>query len=60
MSLKIVIAGFAAILLGIVLDHTIANIGWACACVSLLTWAGLIMSRNLLSERSSIIEQKEN
>jgi tetratricopeptide (TPR) repeat protein len=60
LSLKIALSGFFAILLGIVLDNTIANVGWACASVSLLIWAGLIMTRNLLAERSSMIEQKEN
>jgi tetratricopeptide (TPR) repeat protein len=58
-SLKIALGGFFAILLGITVDNTIANVGWACACVSLLIWAGLIMTRNLLAQRSPMIEQKD-
>lgn len=53
LSLKIAVAAFFVILMGISFDERLANVGWACACVSLLIWAGLIMSRNLLAERNS-------
>ncbi len=59
MSLRLTIFGFLTILLGMFADNTIVNVGWACASVSLLIWAGMIMSRNILNERSPIL-QKEN
>ncbi|MEP6902305.1 MAG: hypothetical protein ABJA66_11175 [Actinomycetota bacterium] len=51
-SLKIVIFGFPAILIGLVLsEDLIANIGWAISSVALLIWTGLLTSLNLFSER---------
>jgi hypothetical protein len=40
------------ILLGIAFDEKLTNIGWACASISMIAWAGLVMSRNLLVKRS--------
>ena len=51
-TLRIALIGFPLIILGLVFeDQLTANIGWAVSSVSLLIWAGLIMSRNLLSGR---------
>jgi tetratricopeptide (TPR) repeat protein len=59
LSLRLAIAGFLTILIGIFTDETISNVGWACASVSLLIWVGLIMTGNMLSERSPMIEQED-
>lgn len=58
MSLQIFVFGFLTILFGMFTDNLVVNIGWACAVVSLLIWLGLIMSRNLMNERSPIIQQE--
>lgn len=51
-TLKIALFGFPAIILGVVVDESlIANLGWAVCSVSLLIWAGLIMSGRMLSGR---------
>jgi tetratricopeptide (TPR) repeat protein len=56
MSLRIAVGSFFTVLLGLTMDDMLANVGWGCASVSLLIWVGLIMTRNLLSERSPFIE----
>jgi tetratricopeptide (TPR) repeat protein len=56
LALRIAISGFFTILLGIFLENTLTNVGWACASVSLMIWVGLIMTRNLLAERNPIVE----
>jgi len=58
-SLWIALSGIVLVLVGLVSNPTIANIGWACASVALLIWAGLIISRNLLAERSPLMEAEE-
>lgn len=58
LSLRFAVLGLFTILLGLVVDDTIANVGWACTSVSLLIWAGMIMTRNLLAERSVIVEEE--
>lgn len=51
-ALRIACFGFPAIFAGILFeDDLIANIGWAISAVSLLIWAGLIMSTRLLGQR---------
>lgn len=51
-ALRIASFGFPAIIAGVMLeDNLIANIGWAVSTVSLLIWAGLIMSTHLLAQR---------
>ncbi|MGI8787384.1 MAG: tetratricopeptide repeat protein [Pyrinomonadaceae bacterium] len=50
-SLKIALLGFPAIIIGLLFDELIINIGWAISSVSLLIWIGLTLSRNLLSSR---------
>lgn len=55
MALRFAVCGFFTILLGMFADETVANIGWALASVSMLIWAGMIMTRNLLNERSPIV-----
>ncbi len=51
-SLKIALLGLPWIIVGILLEENlIINLGWAVASVSLLIWAGTIMSRNILSDR---------
>ena len=51
-ALRIAFLAFPAIMIGILLeDSLIANIGWAVSCVSLLVWAGLIISTSLLGQR---------
>jgi tetratricopeptide (TPR) repeat protein len=59
MSLRFAVTGVLAILIGIFFDETLANVGWACASVSLLIWTGLIMTGNMLAERSPLIEQED-
>lgn len=58
MSLRLAVFGFMTILFGMFADEIIVNIGWACASVSLLIWAGMIMSRNILTERSPILQEE--
>ena len=58
MSLRLAVFGFLTILFGMFADATIVNIGWTCACVSLLIWAGMIASHNILIERSPILRQE--
>lgn len=51
-TLKITFFGFPLIMAGVVLDESlVANLGWAICSVSLLIWAGLIMSQRMLSGR---------
>lgn len=59
-ALRFAMTGFVAILLGLFTDELITNIGWAVSLVSLLIWAGLIMSGNMLSERSPLVAEEEN
>ena len=59
LALRLAIAGFLTILIGILLDETIANVGWGCAAVSLLIWSGMIMTENLLTQRSPVIVQED-
>ncbi|MGI8470286.1 MAG: tetratricopeptide repeat protein [Pyrinomonadaceae bacterium] len=58
MALRLAVFGFLTILLGMFSGEMIVNVGWACASVSLLIWAGLIMSRNLLTDRSPILREE--
>ncbi|MFN0278331.1 MAG: tetratricopeptide repeat protein [Pyrinomonadaceae bacterium] len=51
-ALRIAFFGFPLIITGVVLDdNLIANIGWAVSAVSLVVWAGLIMSVQILAQR---------
>ena len=58
-SLRIAVASIVTVAVGLIIDDTIANIGWACSSVSILIWAGLIVSGNLMTERSPIVEVAE-
>jgi Cytochrome c biogenesis factor len=58
MALRLALVGFGTIIFGILFDDLIANIGWTVSAVSLLVWVGLIMSANLLTERSPGGEEK--
>ncbi len=60
-SLRIGILGFPVILFGLIFEEQlIANIGWAISLIALLIWGGLILSRNLLSNRIPIELVEEN
>ena len=59
MALRFALTGFAAIIIGIFSDDFIINLGWTLSAVSLLIWTGLIMSGNLLAERSAFIEAED-
>lgn len=59
-ALRFALIGFVAILLGLLTEDLITNLGWAISSVSLLIWAGLIMSGNLLAERSPLIVETED
>lgn len=58
LSLRFAVAGILTVLLGLSTGSDLANIGWACASVALLIWAGLIMTRNLLAERSPLLKEE--
>jgi tetratricopeptide (TPR) repeat protein len=58
-ALRFALIGFIAILLGLFTNDLITNIGWTVSAVSLLIWVGLIMSGNLLAERSPLIEAED-
>ena len=50
--LRISFFAFPLIFVGVLFeDDMIANIGWAVSCVSLLIWAGLIMTTHMLGQR---------
>lgn len=57
-ALRFALIGFVTILIGLVTNDLITNIGWAVSSVSLMIWAGLIMSGNLLAERSPLLEEE--
>lgn len=59
MALRFALVGFIAILLGLLTNDLITNIGWTVSAVSLLIWVGLIMSGNLLAERSPLVEAED-
>ncbi len=51
-ALKIALLGVPWIIIGIFFEETlIVNLGWAVSTVSLLIWAGMIVSKNILSSR---------
>ncbi|NNE67573.1 MAG: tetratricopeptide repeat protein [Pyrinomonadaceae bacterium] len=51
-ALRISLLGLPAILIGVVGDVSlVSNIGWAVSATSLVIWTGIIISRNILSER---------
>jgi tetratricopeptide (TPR) repeat protein len=51
-ALRIAFLAFPAILIGILFeDNLVADIGWAISSISLLVWAGLIISTSLLGQR---------
>lgn len=58
-SLRVAVAGIIIVLIGLLFDNTVANIGWGCASISILLWTGLIVSGNLLTERSPIVEPED-
>lgn len=62
-ALRISLFAFPLIIVGLLFsDNLVANIGWAIATVSLLIWAGLIMSTRLLGQRLpyDMLEQQED
>lgn len=59
MALRFALIGFIAILLGLLTNDLITDIGWTVSAVSLLIWVGLIMSGNLLAERSPLFEAED-
>jgi tetratricopeptide (TPR) repeat protein len=59
MALRFALVGFFAILLGLLTNDLITNVGWTVSAVSLLIWVGLIMSGNLLAERNPLIEAED-
>lgn len=51
-ALKVGILGLPAIAVGFVIDiQLLINVGWAVSCVALLIWTGIVISRNILSDR---------
>jgi tetratricopeptide (TPR) repeat protein len=59
MALRFALVGFIAILLGLLTNDLMTNIGWTISTVSLLIWVGLIMSGNMLAERSPLFEAED-
>lgn len=56
LALRIAVSSLLIIAFGVFFDGSIVNVGWACASVALLIWAGMLMTGNILSERSSLPE----
>lgn len=51
-TLRIALFGIPLILVGVIFEEQLlGNLGWAVSSIALLIWVGLIMSRNLLSNR---------
>jgi tetratricopeptide (TPR) repeat protein len=59
MALRFALIGFAAIIFGMFTNDFVTEIGWTVSTISLLIWVGLIMSANLLTQRSPLIEAEE-
>ncbi|MDH3492211.1 MAG: hypothetical protein OEM82_01580 [Acidobacteriota bacterium] len=54
-SLRIAILSLPAIIAGVVADLTLlSNVGWAVSGTAIVIWTGIVISRNLLSERVQI------
>ncbi len=51
-TLRITLFGIPLIMVGLIFEEQVlSNLGWAISSIALLIWVGLIMSRNLLSNR---------
>lgn len=60
LAMRFALMGMAIVIFGVTLDdEAIANSGWAISSVSLLIWAGMIMSKNIMSERNPILAQED-
>lgn len=49
--LKIAFCSFPFIVIGLIFDELLTNLGWTIACISLALWVGLILSQRMLSTR---------
>ncbi len=58
MALRILVFGIVTVLIGLVGDELVANVGWAVASVSILLWVGCILSGNLSIERSPFADHR--
>lgn len=58
-SMRLTIVGIVIVLLGLLFDETIANIGWALSTAALGVWLFLLISRNLLLKRSSLAKPED-
>lgn len=58
-ALRLAIAGFALVIIGLLFDETLANTGWLFSSITIILWAGLVTSRNILLERSPILEVED-
>lgn len=54
LALRIAVSSLLVIAFGAFFDESVVNVGWACASVALLIWAGMLMTRNILTERNSL------
>lgn len=60
LSMRFALMGMAIVIYGVTFDsEAIANSGWAISSVSLLIWVGMIMSKNIMSERNPILAQED-
>ena len=50
-SLKIAFFSFPFIIAGLIFDEIVTDLGWTIGCISLALWAGLMLSRRMLSTR---------
>lgn len=60
LSMRFALVGMIIVIFGVTLDdELIANSGWAISSVALLIWAGMMMSRNIMSERNPILAEED-
>lgn len=58
-AMRLTLFGIVIVLLGLVSDESIANLGWIFSGVSLAAWLALIASRKFLIKRSSLTEHED-
>lgn len=58
-AMRLVIAGIVIVLLGLVSDESVTNLGWTFSIASLAGWVALITARRILLKRSSPAESED-
>jgi tetratricopeptide (TPR) repeat protein len=59
-TMRLSLLGFFVILLGLVTDPMIANVGWACASASMTIWLILLISGKVLADRFPLLDEADS